>query len=104
LTRITAAAFPELRRVFGGYLHEDYLVESGTPEAALRAFREDAAPAELRRFRREAKKLLAHAERLDFDEVRDLIEHLGGRWIPQSREALIALLREAAGINEPPAK
>ena len=47
MTRITAAAFPELRRVFGGYLHEDYLVESGTPEAALRAFREDAAPADL---------------------------------------------------------
>ena len=47
MTRITAAAFPELRRVFGGYLHEDYLVESGTPEAALRAFREDAGPADL---------------------------------------------------------
>src|SRR4029450_7482055 len=100
LTRITAAAFPELRRVFGGYLHEDYLVESGTPEAALGAFRGDAAPVERRRFRREAKKLLAHAERLDFDEVRDLIERLGGRWVPPSRGAVIGLLRGAAGSNE----
>ncbi len=104
MTRLTAAAFPELRRVFSGYLHEDYLVESGTPEAALRAFREDAAPAELRRFRREAKKLLAHAERLDFDEMREFIERLGGRWVPPSREALIALLEEAAGINDGTAK
>ena len=69
----------------------------------MRAFREDAAQA-LRRFRREAKKLLAHAERLDFDEMREFIEHLGGRWVPPSREALIALLKEAAGINDGTAK
>ena len=101
MTRIKPAAFPELRRVFAGYLHEDSLVEAGTPEAALRAFREDAAPAELRRFRREAKRLLAQAATLDLNELRALVEHLGGRWVPPSREALIALLRDAA---EPPSK
>ena len=37
MTRLKPSAFPELRRVFDGYLHEDVLAEHGTPEAALGA-------------------------------------------------------------------
>lgn len=92
MTRVTASAFPELRRVFAGYLHEDVFVDGGTPEAALRTFRADASPAELRRFRKEVKRFLAQTSSLGFDEVRGLVDELGSRWIPPSREALVALL------------
>jgi hypothetical protein len=95
LTRLTPSAFPELQRVFAGYLHEDVLVEHGSPEAALRAFHADAAPAELRRFRKEMKRFLALTSTLDFDKLRALLHQLGCRWIPPSREALIALLTDA---------
>lgn len=87
-----ASEFPELERVFSGYLHEDFAVEYRTPDAALRAFRTDASPAEWRRFQREAKRLAGLANHLDFEEVRELLQRLGSRWMPSSRDALIALL------------
>jgi len=87
-----ASEFPELERVFSGYLHEDFSVEYATPEAALRAFRSDASPAEWRRFQREAKELAELANVRNFDDVCELLQRLGSRWKPPSREALIALL------------
>ncbi len=42
MTHWAASEFPELARVFSGYLHEDFVAQHGSPEAALRAFREDA--------------------------------------------------------------
>jgi len=94
LSRVAPSAFPELRRVFSGYLHEDSLTEAGTPEAALQTFRDDASLDERRRFQREVKQLLAQTATLDLDELRDLVYQLGCRWIPPSREALVALLTE----------
>jgi hypothetical protein len=100
MTRATPSAFPQLRRVFGGYLHEDVVAEHGTPEAALRAFRADAAPADLRRFRKEIARFLAQTASLDLDELRHLVHQLGCRWIPPSREALITLLTNAAAPTD----
>jgi len=94
LTQIAPSAFPELRRVFSGYLHEDFLTEAGTPEAALQTFREDASPNERRRFQSEVKRFLAQTATLNLDELRDLVYQLGCRWIPSSREALVAVLTE----------
>ena len=94
MSRVAPSAFPELRRVFSGYLHEDSLTEAGTPEAALQTFRDDASLDERRRFQREVKQLLAQTATLDLDELRDLVYQLGCRWIPPSREALVALLTE----------
>ena len=104
MTRVPPSAFPELRRVFSGYLHEDFIAEAGTPEAALRAFRADAAPVERRRFEHEVQRFLVQIATLDLDDVRDLVHQLGGRWIPPTREALVALLTEAAGLQEPPSR
>jgi len=87
-----ASGFPALERVFSGYLHEDYAAEHGSPEAALRAFREDASPAEWRRFQREAKRLAALADDSDFDDICKLVQRLGSRWTPPSRDALVTLL------------
>jgi contact-dependent growth inhibition (CDI) system CdiI-like immunity protein len=101
LTNVTPSAFPELRRVFSGYLHEDVLEEHGVPEAALRAFRADASPAERRRFKKEAARFLAQTAALDLDELRHVLHGLGCRWNPPSREALLALLTAATAESDP---
>jgi hypothetical protein len=92
MTRGPASEFPVLERVFSGYLHEDFVAQYGTPEAALRAFREDASPAEWRRFQRDAKRLIKLADDRDFGQVCQVLEQLGSRWIPPSRTALVAVL------------
>ncbi len=99
MTRNAAPEFPELSRVFSGYLHEDFAVEYGGPDAALLAFRNDASPAEWRRFQRETRQLLRRAEGGDFGDVCTLIHRLGSRWTPSSREALIALLTRTAELK-----
>ena len=102
MTRVTPSAFPALRRVFGGYLHEDVLAEHGSAEAALRAFRADASPADLRRFRKDVTRFLAQTASFDLEELRAALYQLGCRWIPSSREALVALLTDAANESNPP--
>ena len=95
MRRDAASDFPELERVFSGYLHEDFVAEYGSPDAALQAFRDDASPAEWRRFLREAKRLASLANGRDLDEIRVMLHRLGSRWTPPSRDALIALLTGA---------
>ena len=97
MTRSAAPRFPALARAFSGYLHEDFAAAYGSPEKALHAFRDDASPAEWRRVQREAKRLAAIAREGDFDEVCALMQRLGSRWLPPSREALVALL---TGVSE----
>jgi hypothetical protein len=92
MTRGAASRFPALERVFSGYLHEDFAAEYGSAEAALRAFRDDASPAEWRRFQREAKLLVKLIDDRDFDHVCHVLRQLGSRWVPPSRAALIAVL------------
>jgi hypothetical protein len=99
--RVKASAFPELRRVFSGYLHEDVFAEADTADAALRTFWDDAAPDERRRFQREVARFLAITAPLNLDDVRDLVQQLGSRWIPPSREALVSLLTSASNFPEP---
>ena len=99
MTRSVASAFPEIHRVFSGYLHEDLVVDAGTPERALRTFWSDAAPNERRRFQREARRLLEQVSTLELDAIRDLVRQLGGRWVPPSREALVALLTAASSFD-----
>ena len=93
------SGFPALERVFSGYLHEDFVAEYGSAEAALRAFRDDASPSEWRRFQREAKRLAELADLGDFEEIRRLVHRLGSRWTPPSRDALISLLAQVAAIK-----
>lgn len=97
MKRRSASEFPQLERVFSGYLHEDFAVDYATPEAALRAFRDDASPAEWRRFQHEAKRLADFANQRGLDDVRQLLQRLGSRWMPPSREALMELLAGVQG-------
>jgi hypothetical protein len=100
MTRLPTLRFPTLRRAFSGYLHEDGLVEAGSPEAALRSFWADASPAERRRFQGEAARFLDRTAALDFPDVCDALDRLGSRWRPSSREALT---RALTGIADAPA-
>jgi hypothetical protein len=94
MTHFDASRFPELRRVFEGYLHEDFLVEYGSPAAAIQAFHADAGAAEQRLFRDEARRFMATTSALDFTQVQRLVTRLGSRWIPGSREELAVVLAE----------
>ena len=84
--------FPELQRVFSGYLHEDFTRVHATPAAALRAFLGDANPSERRRFVREVRRFLDRIEDLDDEALSAFVASLGSRWAPSSREALIEVL------------
>jgi hypothetical protein len=88
--------FPALREFFGGYLHEDFAAEHGTPEAAWRAFEADARGAERRRVQADAKRLLAIAESEDLDDLRARLAMLGAKWAPRSRAALVNFLSVVA--------
>lgn len=104
MTRAASSAFPELHKVFSGYLHEDVLAEAGTPEAALRTFWADATPGERRRFQREVTRFLTHTAGLGLDDLRAFVHKLGSRWIPPSREALISVLAAASSFPEAPSR
>jgi CdiI immunity protein len=92
MTKLRASDFPELHRVFSGYLHEDFVHEYGTPEAALAAFLRDASDAEQRRFKKEAHRFLEATASLEFADVQALFAHLGSRWVPESRDAVLSWL------------
>jgi hypothetical protein len=94
---MTRGPYPQLRQFFEGYLHEDFMQEHRSPAGALRAFEADASASELRRFRAEAKRLLALVESEDLDTTRELLAALGSRWAPRSRAAVTKLLAAAAG-------
>jgi hypothetical protein len=98
MTPLKPSAFPVLHRAFAAYLHEDFLEEYATPAAALRAFLQDAAPPERARFVKESKRFVARTAAFDFNEVLALLAHLGCRWAPPSREALVALF---ADVTDP---
>ena len=99
MKRQRSVTFPELQRVFSGYLHEDFVQEHGTPAAALEAFLADANEDELQRFRSEARRLLERTARLDFGQVKELLARLGSSWTPRSREAFVTLLTAATNAS-----
>jgi hypothetical protein len=96
MKRVKASDFPELQQVFSGYLHEDFIAEYGSAAGALRAFAEDASAAERQRFRKEVQRFLDVTAPLDFAKLRALLERLGSRWMPPSRDAVVTVLSAAA--------
>jgi hypothetical protein len=96
MKRAATKDFPELRRVFSGYLHEDFREDFNSPGAALQAFHDDANASERRKFQTEARKFVEYIDALDLKEIRGLLAQLGCRWSPPSRGAVVALLTQAA--------
>lgn len=86
---LSAVEFPQLESFFSDYLHEDYLVDYGSPEAALRAWRSNASPKEIERFDREAERLLEAAGSMPFDSIAAFVRrNLGSSWRPYDKTRL----------------
>ncbi|MEI6236253.1 MAG: contact-dependent growth inhibition system immunity protein [Planctomycetota bacterium] len=74
------------------YLHEDYVVEHATPEAALDAFRAVAAPEKVAALATELTAFLAAIESVPFTQAQNWWTHeLGSAWFPSDKKQLIAL-------------
>ena len=93
---LSPVAFPQLESFFSGYLHEDFLVEYGSPEGALRRWRGDASPRESQQFDREAERLLKAAATLPFDTIAAFVRRdLGSAWRPSDVARLQKLFASA---------
>jgi hypothetical protein len=91
-----ATDYPELRRFFEGYMHEDFVHAYGTPEGALRAYEADASEPERRRLRSDATRMMARVESGSLADARSLVRSLGAKWTPRSLAALRKWLAAAA--------
>ena len=83
--------FPALAQFFGGYLHQDFLLEHGSAPAAARSFRADASPDEARAVDDELDRLLAMTERWTVTQIRRFLKSLGAAWLPSTRADLETL-------------
>jgi hypothetical protein len=90
---LSPASFPHLESFFSGYLHEDFLVEYGSPEGALRAWRMDASAKESQQLDREAARLLEAAVKMPFDTIAAFVRRdLASAWRPSDVARLQKLL------------
>jgi hypothetical protein len=93
---LSPAAFPHLEGFFSRYVHEDFLVDYGSPEGALRAWRQEATAKESEQFDREAERLLDAAAKLPFDTIAAFIRRgLGSTWRPPDAARLQKLFSAA---------
>ena len=83
--------FPALAQFFGGYLHQDFLLDHGSAPAAARSFRADASPDEARAVDDELERLLTLTERWTVTQIRRFLKSLGAAWLPSTRADLEAL-------------
>ena len=84
--------FPTLAQFVGAYLHQDFMLEHGTAEAARDAFLQDASSGERSAFAAEVEGYRAACADLPWTDVRRAFAALGGAWAPPSRARLNALL------------
>lgn len=95
---LSTTAFPQLESFFSGYLHEDFRVEYGSPEGALRAWRMDATARESQQLDQEAELLLTAAATTPFDAIAAFVRRdLGSAWRPFDVARLQALFARAPG-------
>jgi len=85
--------FPELSAFVRGYLHEDYLVEYGSAEAARDVFLADASAEERRALADECRTFLATVVGQPVSVVRRILTHdLGCAWRPNRTTDVVAVL------------
>jgi hypothetical protein len=97
---LNADDFPALRDFLSGYLHEDFAVEHGTPDSAVRAFARDARREELEQLRDETRRLAAQIDGWSWSDARRAFATLGGAWTPASRAALRSFLADIATATD----
>lgn len=96
-TTLSVSSFRQLESLFSGYFHEDYVSEYGTPEGAIRRWREDASTKENQQLDEEAERFLALAESVPFEQVAGFVRReLGSAWRPSDLPRLRKLLTPPA--------
>ena len=90
-SHINPERYPVLRAFFGGYLHQDFVVEHGSPEAAARAFRGDAGDEDARNLTGEWQRFNEETRGWSLRALRRALTDLGAAWAPASRDELAAL-------------
>jgi hypothetical protein len=96
--------FPHLSAFMAGYLHQDFQLDHTSPEAALRAFLEDANDEERVGLRGEIDRFREAAKDASWVDVKEALDALGGAWRPRSRAALDELLHVPARLAAAAAK
>ncbi len=86
---LSSSAFPHLESFFSDYLHEDFQVEYGSPEGALRAWRLNASAKESQQFDREAERLMDAASKIPFEKIAAFVRRdLRSSWRPSDKARL----------------
>ena len=86
-------AFPAVRALVRGYLHQDFQELHGSLAAAARAFRADASVAEREQLMAELESLAHILASHPARKLRQFItDDLGSGWAPKSHEELTELL------------
>ena len=93
---ITREQFTALADFLSGYLHQDFVVEYGTPAAAYQAFLADASPVEIRNLQRDSRMFLATTKAASWPVMRDALLTLTTAWRPASQAALERFLKTIA--------
>jgi hypothetical protein len=92
--------FPTVREVLRGYLHQDFLAEYGSAEAAVLAFCRDASPAAAGSLVFEWRALSAATAGWRIGEIADLLTRdLGGSWAPRSRREFTRVSDALASLD-----
>ena len=87
--QVSASRFPALRALLRGYLHEDFVADYGTAEAAVRAFSAEASPDEVSDVAREWQRFSVLTAGWTISDVRETLSRdLGTAWHPATRREL----------------
>jgi len=92
--RIDPAEYSALKIFLRGYLHQDAVVEYGSPAAAARQFRRDADERETTIVHSELDRLLSQTRSLPFADLARVLENLGSSWHFRTRQE-VEQLRDA---------
>ena len=91
--------WPQLESLSGGYLHQDFTAEHGSPSGAVEAWLADASRDEARSLSAEWRSFLNVTHGMDVPtRARALRDTVGGAWAPATDaefEAVSALLLDA---------
>lgn len=83
-----------LRRMLGGYFHQDFVAEYGGPEGAATAFARETAPGERGRAATQLRAVIESAG--DIEELRAAFAAMRSGWRPRS----VASARDVLAILE----
>jgi len=83
--------FSALQDFLGGYLHEDFSEEYGSPSAALEAFLSDASGDEVQNVKEEWLRFRTLLRDKPFGETQSALHRLGAAWQPGHPGEIAAL-------------